>query len=234
MLIAVDSNDSMKQLERRQKVGGQVLGILKEWLEKRVGGGDYFMSSEDVDQWDQSNWPMWPGYQPPKGKVQQAPCSDDWLNMKEAKTKKAFGAFDKTGIFVALCRHQFILKLLNMIQTGEQSKYFLSFLYNILTATKEDREQRGLSKPRGSLGVGYNIACHLVNLLMRSLLGKMAEEEQVKLLMGILHGYGHKRLCQLDFLMIYILGAGNEDLEVCEQFFSITNGLAPVVRHSSR
>ncbi|EEB89648.1 hypothetical protein MPER_12233 [Moniliophthora perniciosa FA553] len=153
--------------------------------------------------------------------------------MKEAKTKKVFGAFDETGIFAALCRHRFVLKLLNMIRTGEQSKYFLSFLYNFLTATKDDRERCGCPKPRGSLGVGYDIACHLVNLLMRSLLGKMAEEEQVKLLVGILHRYGHKQLCQLDFLMIYILGAGNEDLEVCERFFSLTNGLAPVVRHSS-
>jgi hypothetical protein len=39
--------------------------------------------------------------------------------MKEELTKKMWGIFDETGIFLALCRHGFCLVIADMVQSGE-------------------------------------------------------------------------------------------------------------------
>ncbi|KAJ3846355.1 hypothetical protein EV368DRAFT_69981 [Lentinula lateritia] len=50
---------------------------------------------------------------------------------------------------------------------------------------------------------------------------------------GTMHGYAHERVCQLVFLMLYIVGMGLEDGEGCERYFSVTNSLAPITRYQS-
>jgi hypothetical protein len=48
--------------------------------------------------------------------------------MSEQHTSKAWGMFDETGIFVALCRHGFVLLFTDMVQSGEGSQYPLAVL----------------------------------------------------------------------------------------------------------
>ncbi|THU97173.1 hypothetical protein K435DRAFT_663150 [Dendrothele bispora CBS 962.96] len=236
MMIAVDGNNSLKRLERRDRPTeeGGVLGSSRERMDLRVGGGDYFLSTEEVDKWHESQWSAWPGFTPSNVKEEKNPCAERWSNMKDAKTKKEFGYFDVTGVFVGLCRHRFVLKILDMVRSGEQSKYVLAFLHHFMSACKDDRHARGLPEPEGELGCGYDIACNLLKLIARSPLAELAMEEKLHMLIGLLHAYAHNRPCQLKFLMLYINGAGIEDLEVCERFFSQSNALASVTRHSSK
>ncbi|KAK7457914.1 hypothetical protein VKT23_010261 [Stygiomarasmius scandens] len=236
MLIAVDGNNSLKRMERREKSGeGEELGMLKERLDLREGGTDYFLSNEEVNRWDQSQWHTHPGFVPNHRKGKKVPCADRFSNMNNAKTMKEFGIFSETGIFIGLCRHRFVLKILDMMRSGEQSKYVLAFLNDFLSATREDRQTRGLGDdPNGNVGVGYDIACNLIDMIARSPLKDLASKERLQMLIGLLHAYAHNRQCQLLFLLIYIYGAGNEDLEVCERFFSQSNALAPITRYQSR
>jgi hypothetical protein len=39
--------------------------------------------------------------------------------MDTARTNKAWGIYDETGIFVAVCRHGFCLLIADMVQSGE-------------------------------------------------------------------------------------------------------------------
>jgi hypothetical protein len=39
--------------------------------------------------------------------------------MAEELTARMWGIFDETGIFLALCRHGFVLVILDMVQSGE-------------------------------------------------------------------------------------------------------------------
>jgi hypothetical protein len=41
--------------------------------------------------------------------------------MKDDITKKMWGIFDETGIFLALCRHGFALVIADMVMSGELS-----------------------------------------------------------------------------------------------------------------
>lgn len=43
-------------------------------------------------------------------------------------TARMWGIFDETGIFLALCRHGFVLVVADMVQSGELSVLLFSFL----------------------------------------------------------------------------------------------------------
>lgn len=47
-------------------------------------------------------------------------CVDRWENADSEQKKKMFTLFDKTGILLACCRHEFALLVCDMIKTGEQ------------------------------------------------------------------------------------------------------------------
>jgi hypothetical protein len=43
--------------------------------------------------------------------------------MKEELTNRMWGIFDETGVFVAFCRHGFVLTIADMVRSGEQYVY---------------------------------------------------------------------------------------------------------------
>lgn len=102
-----------------------------------------------------------------------------------------------------------------------------------MSAEKEDRVKNGEGRPKGSLAVGYDIACKFSKTLSRSPLKGLAQWSGYLPVVGTMHGYGHERLCQLMFLMLYIVGCGLEDAEGTERYFNVTNALAPITRHQS-
>jgi hypothetical protein len=55
------------------------------------------------------------------------PCEDRWHNMSETKTKAMWGIYDETGMFVSLCRHSFVLLIVDMIKSGELYVFLVSF-----------------------------------------------------------------------------------------------------------
>ena len=80
-----------------------------------------------------------------------------------------------------------------------------------------------------SVLLGYDIACEFSKTLQRSTIGPRAE----RVVTGIVpafHGHSHNRKCQLDWHPVYRKGAGKEDFEGCERFFSFFNGLAANTR----
>ncbi|KAJ7800266.1 hypothetical protein B0H14DRAFT_3092678 [Mycena olivaceomarginata] len=136
------------------------------------------------------------------------PCADRWKNMIDDVTSKMWGIFDETGIFLALCRHGFVLVIADMIRSGELAKYPLAIVEELL-------DTFGMN-----LGAGE--------------LGEQARRNKLKCLVGSFHGHAHNRLCQLSFLATYVEGMGLEDLEGCERYFLRSNGLAKSCRYASR
>jgi hypothetical protein len=47
------------------------------------------------------------------------PCAERWHNMINNMTSKVWGIYDETGVFVALCRHGFVLIVADMVRSGE-------------------------------------------------------------------------------------------------------------------
>jgi hypothetical protein len=46
-------------------------------------------------------------------------CANRWKNAGPETRKKMFLVFDELGIFIAACRHWFVLVACDMIQSGE-------------------------------------------------------------------------------------------------------------------
>ncbi|KAG1862656.1 hypothetical protein F4604DRAFT_1882281 [Suillus subluteus] len=148
-------------------------------------------------------------------------CEGRWENMDTAKTKKAWGIYDETGIFVAVCCHGFCLLIADMVQSGELAKYPLAVVAKLLDVFG------------GNLGGGYDIGCQFKTTLNNSTLGPLARSLNHTCLVSAFHGHAHRCLCQLVSLTTYIKGLGIEDLETCERTFSKSNSLASSLRYAS-
>ncbi|KAJ6518121.1 hypothetical protein C8R47DRAFT_1205193 [Mycena vitilis] len=142
--------------------------------------------------------------------------------MKEDVTSRAYGMYDETGFFPALCRHGFVLKVVDMVKSGELFKYPAAVTEHILDTL-------------GEVGLGYDIGCKFgKKFKAHPALKDLARDKNFRALVGAFHGHGHNRLCGLDNLMTYVDGVGLEALEGCESFFSKSNALSSVTRYATR
>ena len=109
----MDSNNSLKRLLRRSRLsnkdqGQYTVGDSSERVDLREGGGDYFLSRTEVDEWDKETLKSCVSEQPTEDQSatplprELLPCERDgnWKNMNEALTSKMWGVFDETGIFL--------------------------------------------------------------------------------------------------------------------------------------
>ncbi|KAG1841143.1 hypothetical protein DFJ58DRAFT_666711 [Suillus subalutaceus] len=217
ILYAMDGNDSLKRILRRSlDDDDDSLGLSSELPTGQVLVSDRYLSRNFVEQFAQDT-PCDTG----ANSLAENSCEGRWKNMDDAKTKKAWGIYDETGVFVAVCRHGFCLLIADMVQSGERAKYPLAIVAKLLDAFGDD------------LGGGYDIGCQFQTTLDNSSLGPLARSLRHSCLVGAFHGHAHRRLCQLFSLTTYIKGIGIEDLETCERTFSKSNSLASALRYTS-
>lgn len=123
LLCTVDGNNSLKRFARKEQVGeldeSSSLAEFnsKERLDTRAARGDYYLSQDEVNRWSkESIQGMFEGV---VDADEGNPCAERWKNLSEALTSKMWGIYDETGIFIALCRHSFVLLITDMVQSGE-------------------------------------------------------------------------------------------------------------------
>ncbi|KAJ7766007.1 hypothetical protein B0H14DRAFT_3510101 [Mycena olivaceomarginata] len=227
VLVTQDGGNSLKRVLQRNKVESEpgdgpefVVGESKEYTDNRDASDWYFLAREKVNELAKHRIAERMPMEAIEDKTN--PCAERWKNMIEDVTAKMWGIFDETGIFVCLCRHGFVLMIVDMIKSGELAKYPLA----VTEALLEHLGER--------TGAGYNVGCDFQTTLKNSPLGECAKCKNFRCLVGAFHGHAHNRLCQLCFLATYVEGLGLEDLEGCERFFSGSNGLAKSCRYASR
>ncbi|KAG1887333.1 hypothetical protein F4604DRAFT_1877759 [Suillus subluteus] len=148
-------------------------------------------------------------------------CVDRWRNAAPEARKCMFSVFRKSGIFVAVCRHGFLLSICDMVRSGELMKYLLATINKLMDIFAE----RFL--------YGYNIKCAFHSILQRSSLGPAVQDLGIEGVVPGFHGHAHNRLCQVQHHSKFMLGAGKEDFKTCERTFSESNTLAPEIRNST-
>ncbi|KAG1868650.1 hypothetical protein F4604DRAFT_1881541 [Suillus subluteus] len=218
MLYAMDGNDSLKRVLRRSLADkDDTLGASSEVPTGQSLTSDRYLSRNFVDTFTRDLVCTSSDKDRPVDDL----CEGHWENMDTARMKKAWGIYDETGIFVAVCRHGFCLLIADMVQSGELAKYPLAVVAKLLDVFG------------GNLGGGYDIGCHFKTTLNNSTLGPLACSLNHTCLVGAFHGHAHRCLCQLVSLTTYIKGLGIEDLETCERTFSKSNSLASSLRYAS-
>ncbi|KAF8187398.1 hypothetical protein K438DRAFT_1907534 [Mycena galopus ATCC 62051] len=226
MLATCDGNNSLKRVLRKDK------GFTEDGVPLRGGcerpdpreasaGGDYFISRPEVDPWVKERLAeevVLPDILDPE---EASACEERWKNLSDELTSKMWGIFNETGIFIALCRHSFVLLVADMVRSGELAKYPLTIENALMDVFGKD------------IGFGYDIGCGHAKTLKNSPLGPKAKEHNFRMLVGAFHGHAHNRRCQLKYLATYVEGMGIEDLEGCEHLFSKSNRLSRSVRYAS-
>ncbi|KAJ3502742.1 hypothetical protein NLJ89_g8746 [Agrocybe chaxingu] len=224
MLYAMDGNDSLKRIIRREappeghESGGLVMPSSEAADSREVGKG-WYLTREEVDKWSKETLAaLFADFT----EDDDNPCAERWKNMSQELAAKMWAIFDESGLFIAACRHGFVLVMADMVRSGELSKYPLAVVAKLLETFGVD------------LGGGYDIGCRFKTTLANSPLGAKARALNHRCLVGAFHGHAHNRLCQSTHLATYVEGLGTEDLETCERIFSKSNALAPAVRYMSR
>ncbi|KAH7908745.1 hypothetical protein BJ138DRAFT_1203757 [Hygrophoropsis aurantiaca] len=148
-------------------------------------------------------------------------CVDRWRNAAPESRKKMFAIFRKSGIFITVCRHGFLLTICDMVRSGELMKYPLASVKKLLDVFGDD------------ILYGYDIECALDKLLQRCSFATQVKAKRCVGCVPAFHGFGHNRYCQLYHHSKYKIGAGKEDFESCERVFAETNALAPETRNAT-
>jgi hypothetical protein len=125
LITTQDGNNSMKRFLRRERE--EVLpgitaapGASKERKDNHVAPGDFFLPREDVNEWgNEGTDVLMRGFEEGAEQDEGAGCDERWENMKEDITARAYGMYNETGIFPALCRHGFMLVIVDMVKSGE-------------------------------------------------------------------------------------------------------------------
>ncbi|KAF7358610.1 hypothetical protein MSAN_01199700 [Mycena sanguinolenta] len=227
-LVTMDGNNSLKRFWWREReavdTNGRVApGASKEQLDSRVAPGDYYIPRAEVDKWSKEGMEdLMKGFVPgSEDEDEGGGCEDRWQNMKEDITARAYGMYDETGFFPSLCRHSFVLVVVDMVRSGELAKYGFSITAHLLRVL-------------GEVAAGYDIGCKFGKMVrMHPALSSLATDNNFKALVGAFHGHAHNRRCQLKNLSTYVKGMGLEDLEECESFFSKSNALAATTRYAT-
>jgi hypothetical protein len=93
-----------------------LLGPSCEVKDSRTAGRGVYLTREQVDEWAKEVlMEDTPGFD----YDDDNPCAERWRNMKDQITSKMWGVFEETGLFLVLCRHGFVLLLVDMVQSGE-------------------------------------------------------------------------------------------------------------------
>ncbi|KAG1788084.1 uncharacterized protein HD556DRAFT_1434130 [Suillus plorans] len=109
-------------------------------------------------------------------------CKGRWSNMDDIKTKRSWGIYNRTGIFVAIYCHGFCLLIVDMVQSGELAKYPLV------------------------------VVAKLLDMFGSNLGGRpLAHSLHHTCLVGAFHGHAHRCLCQLISLTMYIKVCARND-----------------------
>ena len=128
-MYAVDGNDSLKRIAR---IGSQNIGDTRCFTDS-----DYFIPSEEVDQWAKeaksgADGLKDGGVETEDGVEEEddlegegsssnpGPCANNWKAAQSDSKKRMWGIFAETGIFAGACRHGFILWIADMVRSGEQ------------------------------------------------------------------------------------------------------------------
>ncbi|KAJ7937722.1 hypothetical protein B0H13DRAFT_2226461 [Mycena leptocephala] len=237
LMVTMDGNNSLSRFETREKGeefedGTVAPGASQERDDGRVAVGDYYLPRSEVDKWAKEGledlMKSFTTSAENDGGAEgieveeEDGCTERWQNMKENVTARARGMYDETGIFPVLCRHGFVLVVVDMIKSGELAKYGFAVTAHLLEVL-------------GRIANGYDIWCKFGKMIKaHPVLSVLAADKRFMALIGAFHGYRHNRRCQLDNLSTYVKGVGLESLKGCETYFSKSNALAETTRYASR
>lgn len=133
-MCTFDRNNSLSRFETREREedladGTSVPGASKERRDGHVVPGDYYLPWDEVNKWAKEGMDeLMKTFSPDvEDDDEQDSCTERWQNMKEDVTSCTYGLYDEMVFFPCLCRHSFVLVVVDIVKSGEL--FVLSFLF---------------------------------------------------------------------------------------------------------
>lgn len=121
-LLAMDGNNSVKRL------------LSAAQADERVFESDYFLSRDEVEEYkdetqsrrtetNDAPWVPDSDHEPDDvfdANGQPATCADSWKASAAELDNRKSNVYNITGMFASVCRHGFVTKVCEMVQSGKQ------------------------------------------------------------------------------------------------------------------
>ncbi|KAG1774964.1 hypothetical protein EV702DRAFT_1180545 [Suillus placidus] len=219
MLVSHDSNNSSKR----------VAGVGS--ADEHQFHSSYFIPRIQVDRFKDEvqhrrsnhNVDQPPDHEPSAETDENLASCLRWKSSGPDHKKTALDIYETTGIFASACHHGFIIKVCEMVRSGELAKYLLAITDALINLYGQD------------IGLGYDVGCTFSKIVRDSpLLSAKAHDARIKFCVNAFHGYAHNRLCQVQHHPLYLSGFGLEDLETMECVFSASNAVSRTTRYATQ
>ncbi|EIW86310.1 hypothetical protein CONPUDRAFT_148402 [Coniophora puteana RWD-64-598 SS2] len=115
MFYTMDGNDSLKCAYKCLQDISEGAGASSKLPSLLKVPPDRYLNCETVNKWA-NNW--LDALISDEG-MEDNPCAGRWKNMKDNIAKKMWAVFNETGIFLAVCRHGFLLLVADMVRSRE-------------------------------------------------------------------------------------------------------------------
>ena len=148
-------------------------------------------------------------------------CGSTFIAADEKREKASTKLFADTGLMALLCRHDRVLWLANVEESGEKQHYALALMEQLFKHLP----------PFVTVGLLYDINCQLHRSCVKW--GFLAEfMPRLRFAISVFHAYGHQWACQVVYHPRKCIGFGLSDGESCERFWSMIKKLIAPLRVS--
>ncbi|PLW31245.1 hypothetical protein PCASD_18064 [Puccinia coronata f. sp. avenae] len=150
-------------------------------------------------------------------------CADSHKAADNTRNETTWKGCDDTGLMGSCCRHDSVISLMNIFESGENRALALSILKQILDNVNQTRP----------VGVLYDIGCSLNKFIK---LRHIFPEHEGRLFFGtsVFHAFVHEWPCQLEYNPRYNDGWGLSDGESMEQLWSALSPQVSPLRYATR
>ncbi|KAH9808126.1 hypothetical protein DFH28DRAFT_910754 [Melampsora americana] len=178
-----------------------------------------FLPQEDVDRWkDLVN-----NVNDSTTNVADA-CTASHTAADDARGHQTWRGCDETGLFGMACRHDHILKFINIVKSGERNYYPMAMMDWLLKQSESEGEAQW------KLGFLYDIGCNLEKGI------KKVKRSDGRLMFGTgaWHSYAHQRSCQISYNPRLNPDWGMSDGEGMERIWSALIDLIAPLRYATK
>lgn len=157
------------------------------------------------------------------------PCSAQHTAANDSRGRQTWRGCDETGLMGLACRHDHLLKFINIVQSGERGYYPLAMLDWVLRSTVHPERET----PR--FGILYDIGCNMEKgIIKRDLFAQERGANRLKFGTSVFHSYVHQWACQLNYNPRLNSDWGLSDGEGLERIWSSLALLVSALRYSTK
>ncbi|EFP88713.2 uncharacterized protein PGTG_14679 [Puccinia graminis f. sp. tritici CRL 75-36-700-3] len=157
------------------------------------------------------------------------PCSEQHTAANDIQGASTWAACDDTGIFGLACRHDQLLQMINIVQSGEKAYYPMTMIKHLLSKTDTDGND-----PK-KIGFLYDIGCNIEKgIIRRNQFALERNNNQLMFGTSVFHSYVHEWSCQLRYNPRLNVGWGFSDGEGLERIWAYLSPLISQLRYSTK